>query len=67
LVNKISGGQWLGRETEAKLLAFPDKGLREGKESHHARKVDARPDMLDREHSPDIGVGELSPRGLGPG
>jgi len=32
LVNKVAGGQWLGRETEAGFLGFPGK---EQRESHH--------------------------------
>jgi hypothetical protein len=29
LINKVAGDQWLDRETEAGLLGFPEKGLRE--------------------------------------
>jgi hypothetical protein len=52
LVNKVAGGQWLGRETEAGLLGFLRKGLREeegvsqqvgeGKRKHQAWEVQKR-------------------------
>ena len=37
MVNRVAGGQWLGRETEVRLLGFPRKKAA-GRGSYHVRK-----------------------------